>query len=503
MLYPILALGGSALVLFVVLYGIDVLRQHPSWSEMPQLLSDGQQVQSAVASMSQMVAAFLGVVITVVSIVVQLAATRYTPRIADLFFRERTNIGVLGFFVVACLHSTWLSMSIGNKFIPLWSVISTLILVTACLLITVPYFAYVFAFLDPERVVSRIQQHALASAPLEALHGDELAALRLATVHGAEQLADIALNAVSQKDKAIANGAVDALCDLAVGYLGRKKTIHAEWFRIDAQLRKNPDFIALTPSSLAEMDAKHTWLEWKVLRQYQLIYNEALQNTPDINHLVSINTRYIGEAALASGDDAAFRLAVKFFNTYMRATLNTSRVRTAYNVLNQYRSMTERCLDTGRHELASEIAYYLKYYGDVAHKANLAFITETIAYDLSQLCERAHRLKSPAHDFILRHLLELDRPPENAAEETILRGVRKAQLRLATYYLAHEDEAQARRVLEDLKQERSERLVSLRDELLAVTSEDFWEVNDRGVNFDYLPPERKHELKTFFKWIGL
>ncbi len=503
MVVPILLLGGSALALFSLLFGLDLILKHPTWAEMPNLLSDAEQVQGAVASMAQLVAAFLGVVITVVSIVVQLAATRYTPRIADMFFRERTNIGVLGFFVVACLNAIWLSIAIGGKFIPIISVISTMGLVTACLLVTVPYFAYVFAYLDPERVVARIQKHAVASAPLEQLKASELQALRLQTLQGCEQLADIALNAVSQKDKAIANGAVDALCDLAVGYQQKKQTIHGDWFRIDQQLRKNPDFLSLSSGGLGEIETHKTWLEWKVFRQFQLIYNEALNGTPDINHLVAINTRYIGEAALAAKDDAAFKMAVKFFNTYMRATLNTNKVRTAYNVLNQYRSMTERCLDMGRHEHASEIAFYFKYYGEVAHKANLSFITETVAYDLSQLCERAHRLKSPAHDFILRHLLELDRQPENAAEEMILRGVRKAQLRLATYYLEHEDEEQARKILEDLKQEKRERLITLRDELLAVTSEDFWEVNDRGVNFDYLPPERKQELKTFFKWIGL
>ena len=37
----------------------------------------------------------LGIVITVVSIVVQLAATRYTPRIAEMFFRDRTNLAVM------------------------------------------------------------------------------------------------------------------------------------------------------------------------------------------------------------------------------------------------------------------------------------------------------------------------------------------------------------------------------------------------------------------------
>ena len=40
----------------------------------------------------------------------------------------------------------------------------------------------------------------------------------------------------------------------------------------------------------------------------------------------------------------------------------------------------------------------------------------------------------------------------------------------------------------------------LRDELLNVQSSEFWEISDRGVNFDYLDPERKRELVTFFSW---
>src|SRR3954470_17673787 len=99
--------------------------------------------------MAQTVAAVLGIVITVVSIVVQLAATRYTPRIADMFFRDRTNLAVLGFFVVACINAAWVSVSVGRDFVPHVSIVFTLVVVTPSMLLMVPYFAYVFDFLDP------------------------------------------------------------------------------------------------------------------------------------------------------------------------------------------------------------------------------------------------------------------------------------------------------------------------------------------------------------------
>ena len=72
-------------------------------------------MQNALGNLSQVIAAVLGIVITVVSIVVQLAATRYTSRVADLFFRDRINLGVMGFFVVACIKALWVSFTVAQR----------------------------------------------------------------------------------------------------------------------------------------------------------------------------------------------------------------------------------------------------------------------------------------------------------------------------------------------------------------------------------------------------
>ncbi len=48
------------------------------------------------------------------------------------------------------------------------------------------------------------------------------------------------------------------------------------WFAIGEGLRKNPDFVAMDPESLGDLEARRTWVEWKVMRQYLGIYNEAL-----------------------------------------------------------------------------------------------------------------------------------------------------------------------------------------------------------------------------------
>jgi len=322
-----------------------------------------------------------------------------------------------------------------------------------------------------------------------------------ASLSGLEQLTDITINSISGKDKIIATAGVDALKDLAVGYLKQKRTGHASWFGIGARIRANPDFVSMSPESLDDLEERRNWLEFKVLRQYQSIYSEALTQMRDINYVVAIDTRYVGEAAIRVGDPEVLRLVVKFFNTYMRATLNAKDVRTAYNVLNQYRQLAEAVLRAGWHEKAIELAGFLKYYGHLSFAMKLPFVTETVAYDLCALCEVAHDVASAAEERLLDIFLEVDQPEhEGEIHDTGLRGVRKAQAKLATYYLVKNAEPLARRIWEDMADERPERLRSIHEELAGVTSKDFWEIIDRGTNFDYLPPERKEALERFFAW---
>jgi hypothetical protein len=514
LLYPLLLLGGIAIVVFFGFYLIDWIVLRPPKNPFSVLLAfDVDTLQNALGNMAQVVAAILGIVITVVSIVVQLAATRYTPRIADMFFRDRTNLAVLGFFVVACINAVWVSISVAHNFLPTVSVVFTMILVTASLLMMVPYFAYVFDFLDPDRVVGRIQEQAVASAlgrgRSSGTMPKSISDRQQASLRGVEQLADIAVNATSQKDKAIAAGAVDAIKEMAVTYLADKRSVGIEWFNVGPSIRANPDFVSLAAESIDDIANKHIWLEYKILRQYQSIYNESLGEMPDVNHLIAINTRYIGEAALAASDGEALYLAVKFFNTYLRATLNSERwnIRTAYNILNQYRQLAERALEMEQTALVSQIAFFFKYYGQVAHGMELGFVTETAAYDLATLCEHAFAIKAPSHDSILKVLLEVDKEAESQEQEHTLRGVRKAQAKLASFYLVAapvesggDGVKYARQIFDDMKDERPERLRSICDELLRIESKDFWEVIDRGTNFDYVDGARKAQLKVFFSW---
>ena len=240
-----------------------------------------------------------------------------------------------------------------------------------------------------------------------------------------------------------------------------------------------------------------------MLRHFRSVFTEALEHLPELGHVVAIETRYIGEEALRHDDREVLVLAVRHFNSYLRSAINLEDVRACYNIFHQYRLLAEHMMRKGHADLVVEIGQRLAYYGQTAHRAGLGFVTETAAHDLGVLCERAYEHKAPCHDDLLGIFLEVDKEPESHSEEQTLRGVRKAQAKLATYYLAKHAMAHADRLCADMRNEKPERLASIRAELLAVSEREFWEVTDRGVNFDYLDPTRREKLDEFFARVAL
>jgi len=454
------------------------------------------------SNMPEVIAGLLGIAITVVAIIVELASNRYTSRITELFIASRVNQGVLAFFVLTCLLCVWTAL-VGvpsGEELHVGSAVAT-VTITACLLILLPYFAFVFAFLNPHNIVDRMASSALAGVRRSGRGGPACVRHRLHAVQNIEQLADVALNAIENKDKVICMHAVDALGDLVRDSLSSKPGFSAEYFALDVTVRENPDFVSMQDDVLEAMERGRYWLEMKVLRQFQMLYGETLNKSRDINYLIAINTRKIAEAAMACGDSEVVGISAKFFNTYMRATINGGDVRTAYNVFNQYRSLAESALRLGREDVALEIARRFQYYGQLGFSTGLRFVLETAAYDLCRLNEIAFELGAAKRRELLAVFLEVDKEAEEGHDlEASLRGVRKAQVKLATYYLTRGDDESARIIFDDMHAELPSRLDSIRSELEGITARDFWEVSDRGVNFDYLEPDRRAALSRFFGW---
>jgi hypothetical protein len=131
----------------------------------------------------------------------------------------------------------------------------------------------------------------------------------------------------------------------------------------------------------------------------------------------------------------------------------------------------------------------------------LSFLLEAASHDVVQLIERAVAIDSDVVDELIDVLLELDQEIKEENQEDSLLGVRRSQIQLATLFLLLEQPGRARRIAEDLRQERIERLERLREALETDDRPEYWELMDRGANFSYLAPERRPHLATLFGWL--
>ena len=466
---------------------------------------DAERASELLGVAAQLVAGVLAIVITVAAIVVELAANRYTSRITQLFVREPVNFAVMGLYVVTTLLCLWLAglpdlaPGPGEARMPGAGLAIGLGLVTLCLLALLPYFGFLFRFLAPTNVIARIRRDAIGL--VRRARTRRVPGTRGRVIEAIEELEDVARSAREHSDRSISMAAISALAALVREYVPLRAELPDGWFEIEGDLARDPDFVSMAPVAVSEIRAQRLWLETKVLRQYLALYGESLGDARDIANLIALETRQLGVDAIGR-HPALLALTIRFFNSYLRAAVNAHDLRTAYYVLDQYRLLGEAALATGERACALEVADHMRFYGQLGYGTGQPFLLEAVAYDLARLVERAVEAGRPDAAALLDLFLQVDREPESAEQEERLRGVRRAQVQLATFFLARDDEPSARRIFEDMKQERPERLAAVRQELLAEERAQYWEFTDRGVNFSYLPPERRAHLPRFFSWFG-
>ncbi len=222
----------------------------------------------------------------------------------------------------------------------------------------------------------------------------------------------------------------------------------------------------------------------------------AVPDSRDVANLIAINTRGIG---VMRGSPALRALALRCFNSYLRATINARDPRTAYYIFHQYRKMAEELLDQGDGEATAEIAEHFQFYGILGYAKEQGFLLEVAAHDLVELIELCATEGYPWIDRLLDRLLELDQEFRTETQEESLLGVRRAQVQAAVSFLDRDDLPRATRVVDDLRNESPRRLERIRRQLESEEREQYWEFTDRGANFAYLAPERRPHLGTLFE----
>ena len=143
------------------------------------------------------------------------------------------------------------------------------------------------------------------------------------------------------------------------------------------------------------------------------------------------------------------------------------------------------------------------YYCTIAAERKLPFVAHTVAYDLASICERAFSCGLGCADELLDALLDLclsDSVSQTSAKPATIRVLIK--LACALRDLGFEDVSyRVTDALRDAVHDPNE-LADATDVICDNGEREFFEISDRGVNFDYLPPEHELHLEPVVRAAG-
>jgi len=490
---PIFIVAG-AVGLFAVMYSIDLMRPEAPPHFFKSLLeADPGTARYTLTSIASTLGTLVAITITLVLIVVEMTASRYTPKLIDLFVEAKVNLLLLAVFIFTIIYCFYVAHTIKPEFAPCTGILVCLVLMTVCLVSLIPYVFFVFDFLEPNNIISKIKSRALDCLRQNGPRSSSVPKIKLRFSQSLEQITDIAKGSLRVNDSSVVLGSVWALQDISAHYWQDKSQRPLDWFEVE-------DGIFLGPSHeyVSRIEQEQNWVEVKVLRELQTIFNSALEASPEVATAVAVSARHIGEKALGSGDEAVTHLVVKYFNTFMREAINARQKHIIYNLLHEYRLLAEQFIVPWP-ELAVRISHHLCYYARVAEQQGLQFIAETVAYDLKVLNQVACQQQCRRASDLLEVFLSLAEFLSSRGYQRPLAGVYKMWLALGAFYVSEEADSLNEQVQAALREVEADTLTRLGKELLSVTVPEFWEITDRGINFDYIMPQLRPYLQKLLQ----
>lgn len=442
----------------------------------------------------EVLAGIFAITITVVAIIVQLSATRYTSRVVDLFLADPFNVLVFFAYVVPLIYGMWLANVLTPGMALPMSVGVFMGLATLSIILVIPYFQYVFVFLQPRHIIERIERSIEKSLGEAERRPEAIEHARAEVSNSIRQLSDIALSSISQADIVLALQSLDSMKQAMVYYVAHKRALPPAWFSVDRN-----HIVGLSEDAWREMVERGTWLEMEVFKQYEIAFTTSLRRVRDVNGYAARGLREIAEAASDRERLETMELLIKGLNTLLTYALSERDIRAAVHVLYQIRLLGEALLH--RPEVVRRIGEHLKYYAHNSQRRGIHFVLDAIAYDLRVLIERAFPRQPGTAELLLAIFLELDRTAESREELDRMRGVRKSQAMLAGFFIRAGRLDLARRIHDDMAGEAREFLAAIRGELFATQTREFWEIEDRGVSFYYVEEPQRESVNEFFSWL--
>ncbi len=430
----------------------------------------------------------MAVAFTTVAIAVPLTANMYSLKFLEFFIKDRVNATVLTFVVFAGLNNTAIAWAIKDDFVPNTALLLSLVLVAVSVALLFPYLYYIFRFLHPNTLLERLEAEITADLQMAARNQSQAARYRKLVSEGIEHIANIAIRSVDRADRNTAIESVLSLERVEHTYWTFKPQLPLTWFEADPGF-----FLGFGVRAVKEFTATRIWTEMKVFSQLRQVMSAAVPRMHDLVSTIAKTSRKLGLDETVSLDVALREMVIEYFNTFIRLAITRKDDRSVFTLFDQYRMLAES-LNSTHPDLVQEIAYYFEYYGQVAREMGLSFLVSAIAHDLGMLVQSAFQSYAPNRQLLLERFLNYDLKTRQP-----LPGVKKAHAILASYLMLNGHIEQANLIGESFHGTDQALIKIIRDELLQITREMYWEVTERRVNMDYVPDGQREQLRQFFE----
>jgi len=427
----------------------------------------------------------LAMLIATIGLAIPLTANMHTPKLIDMFLRDRLNQGVLIVMALGAANVLFVDWIVGPKFAPLYAVRIAVYGSLAGWAILVPYFFYVVRFLDPSNILERLKDETNATIDRASAGEIDFEVAQDVIHERLYQIGTIVLKSLDRADRGVALEGVWSLKKILDHYGTHKSKMKPAWFVVDRK-----DFVGFAQEALDLLNEEKTWLEMKVHTQLFLAYQHAMAKTSDVVSSISDANRVIAVAAAARSDEPATQLAVRYFNNFLREAIKRKDVHSVYDVFYQYRMLARDLRE--RADLIKDIAHYIRYYADIGQAGGMSFVAQLAAVDIGYIVRRAYEVKSPAAPTVLEQALGIH---HSKGTETFPMVI-KAKIVLGAFFLEKDLPKEAELVRTDLSDVTPTTLLKCEKEMLSA-EQMFWEVTDRQVNLEWVQPERRVHVTAF------
>jgi hypothetical protein len=479
-----------AFVGFAALFALEFFLEwrragYPGHSAMSWAGSNNGKLADVLSPMARAYNNVLAMLLATIGLAIPLTANMHTPKLIDMFLRDPINRIVLTFMALGAAHVLWVVYLIGPEFAPTWAASIAVYLAIAGWIILIPYFFYVVRFLDPSRIIVRLGatiRHdlaAVAAGKADPVKTQETVALTIS------HLDTIIIKSLERDDREVAREGIWLLKRLIDDYAALKPKMPRGWYRVD-----RADFVGFSAEALDMLTDARTWFEMKCMKGMEHAYERALSEASDAVSAISDANRLIATGALERGDTELLNLSMRFFNNFVREAIKTRHLRGVYDVFHQYRLLGK---DLGeRPDLLRQLGRSFTYYGVMARTYGMVFAPQLAVFDLGYVTRRAYEARSAAAPDLLQMVLSM--PHETGGDVHSLAV--KAKLILGSFLLSTKQDAEAQRVAANLDEVDADEIRRARDDLLAADRV-FFEVTDRQLNLEWIPPERREPLTRF------